>query len=191
MSRTRAIGPAAMGGVAAHRGLSSILKRPVMRGVIDLSIATSATATLTPAVVPENCRLRFLGVDNNWTSVELQYEQVRLALTNSTTITATRFAVGGLVARVSWELTEYMPGILKSVTRDTITITGATSGTRTIPEVDPDKAELDWLGQSTDATTDENGYAKVVLTNKTTVTASRRGSGAPTTIVAFQVVEFF
>lgn len=179
-----------MGGLVAHRGLSSLLAQPVQRGVIDLSVATSATAIVSP-VVPENSRLRFLGVDNNWTSVELQYEQVRVTLTNATTITATRFAIGGLQARVSWELTEYMPGVLKSVVRDTISIAGATSATKIIAPVDMNKTEIDWLGLSTDATTDENGYAKVVLTNATTVTASRRGAGAPTTIVGFQVVEFF
>lgn len=187
----RLVGPLAAAGMVALWGQSSLI-RSIQRGMIDLGGATSATATVT-AVSLLNSRLRFLSVDNNWNSgPQLQYEMPRLELTNETTITATRFAVGGLVARVNWELTEYAPGVLKAVQRGTISIgSGAATATATITGVDTAKTEMDFLGFSTDATTDESGWARVELTNGTTVTSTRRGTGAFTTILSFQAVERF
>jgi len=70
--------------------------------------ATTATSTLSPAVVVAKTRLRLLGVTTpdgtDFSTDDMPY----IELTNTTTITATRGATadgGGVI--VSWEITEY------------------------------------------------------------------------------------
>lgn len=183
-------GPLAQAGVVALWGASSQI-RSVQRGTIALGGATSATATVT-AVDTANAVLRYTGIITNFSgSGGAQYQQVRVALTNATTITATRFATGGLTASVGWELIEYQPGVIRSIQRGTIAVISATSATATITRVDPNKAQVDWLGQSTDSTTDDNAYAILALTDGVTVTATRGAAGAVTDTVSYQVVEWF
>ncbi len=77
--------------------------KSIQRGVITISGGTSATATIS-AVVTAKTELRFLGGSGN-DSVS-QYAIIpRIALTNTTTITAT--AELTTTATVSWELTEF------------------------------------------------------------------------------------
>ena len=80
-------------------------RKSIQRGVIALTSVTSATATVT-AVNTSKARLYNLG----WSisSGGSALDSVRVALTNSTTITATRGNTGGAVdSTVSWELEEF------------------------------------------------------------------------------------
>lgn len=77
---------------AAPSGIKSI-----QRGVIVMS-ALTGTATVA-AVNVAKAELRVLGWDNST-------QGVRIALTNSTTITATIVSSAG-TTNVSWELTEW------------------------------------------------------------------------------------
>lgn len=79
--------------------------RRVIRGTITLSSVTANTATISPALVDLNkTELRNLGFTTN--STNLNEAAVRLALTNTTTITATKNSSSG-ESVVSYELTEY------------------------------------------------------------------------------------
>ena len=98
---------------ATHLGGTAFATSPgqiksIQRGVIDIAgAATSATATLSPAVVVAKTELRMLGqiIQSPGTSLgQIAY----LVLTNTTTVTATRTdtASGASSTQVSWEITE-------------------------------------------------------------------------------------
>jgi len=80
--------------------------------------------------------------------------------------------------------------VTKSVQYGSVTITTGTSNTATITSVDTTKAVLITLGSSCDI--DNATYTpRATLTNATTVTATRVGSGGQTTVTSFVVVEFY
>lgn len=84
--------------------------KSIQRGTITISgTALTATATIT-AVDTAKSELRHLGVSSNPPASTIDHEYaLRLSLTNSTTITATRAAApNSTSAIVSWELTEWM-----------------------------------------------------------------------------------
>lgn len=114
-------------------------------------------------------------------------------LTNSTTVT---FGIGnGTVAQQARAtVIEFYSGILRSVQRGVIAITGTTtSGTATIVTVNTTRAAVACLGCAVDTDT-TSAPASVTLTNATTVTANRGKGGAVTssaTSVSWEVVEYF
>ena len=81
-------------------------------------------------------------------------------------------------------------GIIKSIQRGTISISGATSNTATISSVDTTKSVLRHLGQSTSSSSyTDRALARIYLTNGTTITADR-GSSTNSTTVSYEVVEY-
>lgn len=80
------------------------------------------------------------------------------------------------------------PGSLKSIQRGVISMVGSVSGTATITAVDTSKTELRLLGVSN--TTVLADLARVVLTNATTITATR-GSTSGTSEVSWELTEFY
>lgn len=78
------------------------------RGVIllDGAAQTSDTATLSPAVNTAKARLRTLGCYTTGSDTLARDTDAQVALTNGTTITATRGGVGTGDVYVSWELDE-------------------------------------------------------------------------------------
>lgn len=83
-------------------------------------------------------------------------------------------------------------GGIKSIQRGTISMSsgGSTSGTATITSVDTTKTELRILGASNDAVVDTTAIARVVLTNATTITATRSGTSG-TSVVSWELTEFY
>lgn len=95
--------PGGLAGVAAGSGGGSGGIKSIQRGTITATTA-GATATISP-VNTAKTELRFLGGSGLYTDINGNAAAVpRIALTNSTTITAT-VAYGGAIA--SWELTEF------------------------------------------------------------------------------------
>lgn len=175
--RTRLLGP----------GWSSRVSQWMMRSQIK-SIQRGVTAGLAAstinAVVMANSRLRLLGWQNNNDTQDLDF--VLLTFTNNTTITPSATTAGGIVG-VSFEVTEYQPGVIKSIQRATM----GSNTTATITAVDVTKSEIDFLGNVTsDATLADFAHCSVRLTNSTTVTSSLAG-GAGGITAGFQVVEWF
>lgn len=85
------------------------------------------------------------------------------------------------------------PGAIKSIQRGVITISGATGATATVTAVDTTKAQLRQLGSSITAGSgsDARDYASLVLTNSTTITATRANAGTTATAVSWELVEVF
>lgn len=166
------------------------LVKSIQRGTITVSAATSNTATIT-SVSTANTRLKLLGNTADQNDQDMTRAFCRLALTNATTVTASKGSATGANI-VSWEAVEYWPGVLKSIQRGTIVFTngGTNTPTATITAVTTSKAEIDDLGvEQGNNGTNTNIFANLVLTNTTTVTATRNApSSTPTR--GFQVVEW-
>jgi len=91
-----------------------------------------------------------------------------------------------------WSDTFRQTSFIKSIQRGVITMTaGNGSATATISSVDTAKSFLSFGGSSHDDTADSNArqIGKAVLTNATTVTATREGT-LTNTLVAYEVIEF-
>lgn len=155
----------------------------IVKSVQRGTISGASSATIKPVNL-KNSRLRYLGQTNNNDQRD-DLDRVLLTFTDNTTITVSANTIGGGTV-VSYEVTEYWAGVVKSIQRGTMA-----PGTATITAVNPAKTEVDFLGlTSTDAIPGDNsGAMLVVLTNSTTITATE-GIGVTST-VGYQVVEFY
>ena len=82
--------------------------KSIQRGTITISFnAVTNTATLSPAVDVSKTELRFLG--NETGDSDIKKGLAYLALTNTTTVTATRNIIGmaGDTLTISWEIIEH------------------------------------------------------------------------------------
>ena len=186
------LGPQAMGGMVSLWGAPSLIQS-VQRGTFTLAAATSGTATIT-AVKTENTVLMFLGMTQSEANPNLAPAAGRITLTNATTITGT-LGYNAANAIFSYEVVEYLPGVIRSVQLGTVAVAGNASATATVTAVRTDKSHLSLLGWSmtTVAAPVADVYAvNAVLTNATTVTAARDAADASNQITAaFQLVEWF
>lgn len=175
----------------ANWGRRGIVKS-IQRGIITLNNVTSNTATVT-AVDPNNAVLTCLGWTSAGTGTDQRLSSMAVVLTNSTTVTATVNGAEAVAHILSYELLEYVPGVIKSIQRGTVTCSAAASATATITAIDTTKAVVIWAGFTTDDGTAMQAnlvYGRLVLTNATTVTFSRPGSAGVAT-VPFTVVEYY
>ena len=115
----------------------------------------------------------------------------RLALTNATTITATRISTSSLYVNHYFMVVEFSKGV-KSVQKGTIIIIPTkTSNTATIDTIDTTKSILSHLGISCNLDTGPSfdSIPHLILTNATTITA-RRATDLGTVTVSFMILEF-
>ena len=185
------LGPQAMGGMVSLWGASSLIKS-IQRGTIVIAAASASNTATIAAVATENTVVRWLGISYDTDgAVDERSAWAYLSLTNATTVTATRGATTG-AATVSYEVTEFLPGVIRSVQRGTIFMSAAASNTATITSVDTAKSMAYYNGtQSGDGFGYSSRYLiRVVLTNATTVTATR-GNATNNMTMAYQVTEFF
>lgn len=183
-------GPRARSSSSAVMQWGPSLVVSVQRGTVTIATSqTAGTATIT-TVVMTNSRLRYLGATCITGNATADIANARLTFTNETTITATRNTSDvTATVTVSFEVIEYLPGTIKRVQRGTV----ATGSSSAITEVNPAKAELDWLGfTSTDTTSNSNQTAlmpRVALASGTSV-SSVDGGGTITQLSGWQVVEW-
>lgn len=78
---------------------------------------------------------------------------------------------------------------IKSIQRGTIALVGVDSNTATITSVDTTKSVLRHLGQITNGTSVPDGQCHLVLTNATTITATKSSANNNAT-VSYEVVEY-
>ena len=87
-------------------------------------------------------------------------------------------------------LNQYGGAGIKSIQRGVINITaGNAAATATITAVVTAKSKLMYLGQRKD-TANADGWARLALTNTTTITATRVATDA-NTYIGYQVVEYY
>lgn len=178
-------GPLGGSGMVSLWGASSLIES-IQRGTIAITNGTATnTATIT-AVDMSRARLRLIGYTINSGDTNNRLAP-RMAFVNATTISLTVNSNSiGTIVTGSFEVTQYYPGVVRSIQRGTMT-GGATAA---ITAVTTAKTELDWFGAlGSDANTNISSVAMVVLTNATTVTAT--SLGGVNDGVGFQAVEFF
>lgn len=163
----------------------SLAIESIQTGTINVASASgSNTATIT-SVDTSRTILLHLGTSYNISGSILTGPMVRIALTNSTTVTATDVVTGdGATASVSFVAIQFKAGVLKSVQRGTLT---TAAGTATISAVNTAKAFVNLLGFST-TSNDNQSMPNLALTNATTVTIVAGGSNGAT--ASYEVPEF-
>lgn len=118
----------------------------------------------------------------------------RYTLTNATTLTKVRNTSAANRSDLALVVVEFTASAVSSVQYGEITVTApGTSGTATITSVDTARSVVATLGHSTDSAESSlggEGAISVVLTNATTVTATKGGGGTYSATVAFMVIEF-
>lgn len=154
--------------------------------------ATSATATIT-SVTTSRTAVFYHGCNVSGGTV-FRESFPRVALTNSTTVTAFRDTLSATnTVTVRAQIVEFTASAVSSVQHGTVTIaSGATTGTATITAVTTARSAVFLLGNTVSTTTSAAGtaLAQVGLTNTTTVTATRGSSSTAVLTVGYCVVEF-
>lgn len=167
----------------------------IQRGNVALGAAASATSTVN-AVNTSRSVAVWGGSYSGGGSGEPSATFVKLALTNSTTITATVQTGYGGAKEVPWSLIEFQPGVVRRIQLGTIAVTGpATTNTATITEVNQPKTAIFYSGFTTTLTpgviADAYSHSYSLLTNATTVTAkSSSNIGGTVATITYAAVEF-
>jgi len=165
---------------------------------IEFAVASaSLTGTDTITEVDVNKTVIFFGygsvtggVRTTSNTAFLSLTGVRVDLTNSTTVTATRGATGADLTIIC-TVVEYNATIVSSVQQGTVAISTGTSATDTITSVDTTRSIALYNGTEFDTgSASGDGLAEISLTNATTVTASRGVSSSNTATAAYVVIEF-
>jgi len=187
---TAALTGSALSSRTAQAGFRSLIKS-IQRGSIVIgNTASSNTATIT-AVSTANADLSLVSSSSDATVDKWDCVFGHLALTNATTITATRTGTTGDNQTYVYEVIEYWPGVIKQVQRGTIALTGVGSNTATITTVNTSKARLNCLGfLCTELSVPNRIMTRIELTNATTITATR-AVGTNNVTIGYQVVEFY
>ncbi len=151
----------------------------------------SATGTATITAVGSGAFILWGG--NKASGSNAQDIFAYLALTNSTTITATRGNAGSNTVTVSGCIVDAdTTNLIKTVQYGTVTVSnGSASGTASISAVTNNNAAVHYLGTSdsnANATSQQNDYPRLSLSG-TTVTATRINVTGTLT-VGFVVIEF-
>ena len=89
-------------------------------------------------------------------------------------------------------ISQFGGGAIKSIQRGVISITGSsTSATATITAVNTGKTELRLLGCSGASSAIEQTLSDIVLTNSTTITATRGGGAGTSARVSWELTEYY
>jgi len=151
----------------------------------------TATATIS-AVTTANAYVLFNGQDLSASVPE--DVAIRLDLTNTTTVTATRESNGSVSnAVINGVVVELSGADIESIQQGTIALSGSTeTNTDTISAVDAAKTFVSWLGVSSasSSTVMEDIGVRLDLTNTTTVTATRDSPATRAVTVGYVAVEF-
>lgn len=173
----------------AAAGASSIIQS-IQQVQITIGLnAASNTATIS-SVNTSNTVLLFNGQTTNSTNPDVT--MCRVALTNGTTVTATRGASSsGVTTTVRCTVLEFTSAaVTTGAQTGTITIAAAsTSNTATISTVGTTRTWCVYQGLTTTNTSINNStFTNLELTNATTVTAARNGS-SNNAIIGYTIIE--
>ena len=199
----RPVGPLAASGMVSLWGGSSLISS-IQSGQVNAG-ASSSVGTVTIAAVDTTRSI--LITPNQYRNFtygnEVRVSLAHVVLTNSTTVTATTGGnPSGTDVATNYFVIEFMPGVLRSVQRGTITVgAAAASATATVNAVNTSRSMLicnQVLYSGTAALFNDvsgNGDIKhwspfFYLTNATTVTLSRPGTANSVT-ASYDLVEFY
>lgn len=164
--------------------------KSIQVGAITLStIQTTNFATVNPVVVG-NCILICTYKSGSTTN---DGSEANFVITNTTTLTATRVSTTGTALSGQFTLIEFYPGVVRSIQPFSIAIADTTlTNFATITAVNTAKTIIIPNGRTCDQTLARADFVNcdIILTNSTTVTASRVASNGITTLKGL-AVEFY
>lgn len=151
--------------------------------------STSTTQAIT-SVNTANTLLFHSGSSGNSSGGTANIFQ-RADLTNSTTVTIQTNSAASLACKYNFAAVEFISGVITSLQRGTITLTGATSNTATISAVTTANSLVNSLHFTATQTTANipNVASRVSLTNTTTVTVNKN-AGTNNTTLSYEVADF-
>lgn len=177
---------------AGFLGIPGQMIKRVQQVSISLSTAqTSNTATIT-SVNTAYAVCFYNGHTVSGTATNPSEQAVRVDLTNATTVTATRnSASASNSSEVRATVIEFSANLVQSVQQGTIVISAVTSNTATITSVDTTRSVVIFQGflGNTTGTTLGRASCSLVLTNATTVTATK-GNATNSATVGYTVIQF-
>lgn len=159
---------------------------------VSITVASSTTSnTATISAVGANAFIVFEGQTSTLSGTTSYNEiLIRVTLTNTTTVTATRNNGSGDSPIIKCTVVNPASSLVSGVQFGTVTVANAgTPVTATITSVTTSLSAVFFLGQSSITTSIAPSYADIVLTNSTTVTATVGANGSGVT-VSFVVVSF-
>ena len=165
------------------------LVKSVQSGTITLSAATSGTATIN-AVDTSRSVVFFNGISTPASAATLLAALHGLALTNSTTVTATASSASSSV--VAFTVVEFQPGAVESVQDITVTATN-TNTTDTVslaPDVQPELSALAYGGSQTSTNTLDAAQVRVAIAGPSSATHVRVTGSNTKHGVAGAVIKF-
>lgn len=153
---------------------------------------TSETSTLSPTLETISENITFTGGQSTG-STSSQNALWRAELTNTSTVTFTRTSTSGTTRTRRLTLVALQRYIFKSIQRGTIAMGASASATASVSRVEPNQSVVAWLHQSTADGTGvfQNFYCTVKLTDPTTVTADRGTGSSNSTVVSYELWEFW
>lgn len=168
--------------------------RSIQQGTITIGGAsTLATATIS-AVNTARAFVMHLGQNHSVTHNDYNYNQGRVALTDATTVTATKDNGGNPSLTVGFAVVEFTPFIVKNIQQITVSIPASSAtGNTTITAVNDAAALLIWGGWNIHlfASSQPTRAPYIHRTSTTNVRATRFTAGSASTVdVNCTVVEF-
>jgi hypothetical protein len=186
--RTRLTGLVPSALVKNWLGRAYGLTQTVQRNTITIAApATSNTRTIT-SVDTSRSIVRYLGFNSTAADASQNETNFACVLTNATTVTGVRWGGGVATSAVvgSFEVIQFATGVIKRIQVGTVTIiNGSTGGTATLgTAVTVGKANLEFNGLIYENAVGLpiNCAAEIVLTNSTTITATRVGTADALTV---------
>jgi hypothetical protein len=153
----------------------------IAAGSSSNTASINAVSTATTFIIYQGTTTTLVGPTNT------DHTWVRLTLTNSTTITATRQGTQDDVT-VKCTVIEATPSLVQNVQYGTVSGTQVFTNTATIASVDTSRSAVFYLGQSGGGSNGMADNIAVTLTNSTTVTADIGNQNTWT--ASFVVVQF-
>lgn len=176
--------------ISSGAGFSQAAPRlkTIQQGTIDMNGFTTNTATITSVDVA-NSELFWQGQSTAGSSSAMVF-LATLQLTAATTVTGIVNTAPGVALLVGYTVREWDNGFFKSMQRGTIDVNGGTTNTATISSVTTTKSVCAFTGfRSGVGAFSVNNYARLALTNATTVTMTVGANPGSATLAAYEVKE--
>ncbi len=184
------LGPQGMGGMVGLWGASSMVTSGQQANItIPASVAANSNTSTISSVDTNRSIILWGGVfPSAYNRNDL--DGIRVALTNATTVTATRSGVSAADSYTAYSVMEFQPGVIRSVQRGTATMSSTTVN-NTLTEVNRAKSFVTFLGitDSDVSSTTQRLNAYMYFSSSTNLAVAVYS--AQSQVVGWQVVEFF
>jgi len=153
----------------------------------DTAASTTTTQTIS-SVNTSNSLIAYGGFTGGSGNISLL--NTYLTLSNSTTVTITKYSANATTRTTYYAVLEFVSGVLANAQRGSISVSSATSNTATISSAATNKSFANYVGASFTGTTPDQSESRLTQTNTTTLTANKNTAGTTTSVVGYEVPTF-